>query len=188
MEGVERQGAAKGVKGHGWPVSPAPGTTTVRGDLERSARPRLGQALLVTFVATDKSDSRVRRETKREVDALKQKYIEQILYGCCSSLPRWLGILFRALRASFFWQSPQKKPKSLAPTLGLRCAATSLAPSLLQGPARRAIHGPSRLSRLPAARPLTQRLHSACAHGAGRSQARSRSRAEPRLAEKQRRL
>ena len=65
----------------------------------------------------------------------------RLLDCVCSSLPRVLDVWFRALRASFFWQSPQKKPKGLAPTSGLRCATTPLTPSSLRGPASTAIHG-----------------------------------------------
>ncbi len=78
------------------------------------------------------------------------------------SLPRVLNVLFRASRASFFCQSTQKKPKGLP--LPWPSAALQV-PSLRRhsgGTARRAIHGPTRLSRLPAAQPPTRRLHSAC--------------------------
>ncbi|WP_271194415.1 hypothetical protein, partial [Pseudomonas turukhanskensis] len=48
-------------------------------------------------------------------------------------------VLFRALRASFFFQSSEcrtikKKPKNLAPTWGFHCVKTSLPPPLLHGP------------------------------------------------------
>jgi len=71
------------------------------------------------------------------------------------------GRFISRLTREFLLASPQKKPKGLAPTLALRCASGALAPSLLQGSACRAIHGPTPFA-APAAQPLTQRLHSAC--------------------------
>ncbi|HBB77114.1 hypothetical protein EGJ08_20080 [Stutzerimonas stutzeri] len=64
--------------------------------------------------------------------------ISELLEGLVS--PCW---------ASFFWQSPQKKPKGLAPPSGSRCARLPSFHRCSGGRRTRAIHGPLRLSRHP---------------------------------------
>src|SRR6218665_1621448 len=61
----------KAKTGQGWPVLPTPGAMTKRGNPKRSVGPYGGASVFcLLFVAMTKSESRVRRETKRPAHAV----------------------------------------------------------------------------------------------------------------------
>ena len=165
------------MSGQGWPVSPCPRSNDGAREPGAQRKAKVGARLFGYFCGNDKSDSRVRRETKCRANVVTKnssglKARSNLEVGRRYSLPRALNVFVSRLTRELLLALPQKKPKGLAPTLALRCAAGSLAPSPLRGPARRAILGPTRLSRLPAAQPPPRRFHSACDERCGADQKR----------------
>src|SRR5262245_51086107 len=64
VRGTSGMDAARGVRGHGWPLAPCPRSDDAAREVWRSQTRMQGQALLVTFLAFEKSDSPGRAKQK----------------------------------------------------------------------------------------------------------------------------
>ncbi len=166
-------------------LSPAPGATTKRGDPKRSVGPRWGQAFLVSFSATGKRNSRVRRETK--TFSARGNVENQNFKGESAVLALGFIVVFFTACAELFYFAPYarltfsiaglpdhpKVSKRSSPHLGFSLCENSPRYVVVPGAGEKGHPWPSRLSRLPAAQPLPRRLRSACAQGAGRSRSKA---------------
>ncbi len=74
--GVSGMDAAIGVKGHGWPLYAGPRNVDEMREVSRSETRMQGQAFLLTFFATEKSESPSRAKPARQNSTISDSHIQ----------------------------------------------------------------------------------------------------------------
>ena len=74
--GVSGMDAAIGVKGHGWPLYAGPRNVDEMREVSRSETRMQGQAFLLTFFATEKSESPSRAKPARHTSTISDSHVQ----------------------------------------------------------------------------------------------------------------